>query len=114
MQEKIGCDYTAYYADVKTEIYKLLTSMRKSLVLLGLRGGLHSLQATQVRGSRHGEEFLEALEHQMLLDLPLPLPSINLYLHLLLLVSYQHTWTVTMSLHMRMNLIYFSGGVSTS
>jgi hypothetical protein len=29
MQEKTGCDYTAYYADVKTEIYKLFNKYEK-------------------------------------------------------------------------------------
>jgi hypothetical protein len=86
------------------------------LALLGLREGLHSLQATQVRKSRHGEEFLEALEYPVLLDPPMPLhvPRLHLYLHLLLLVSYQLTWIATMSLHMRMSLIYFYGDVTIS
>jgi len=88
--------------------------MNKSLVQLGLKGGLHILQASQVRGSRHGEEFLEALEHLVLLDLPLPLLLVLLYLLLLLLVSYLLIWTVTISLHMKMTLIYFSGGVTIS
>ena len=62
--------------------------MKKSLVQLGLKGGLHILQTSQVRGSRHSEEFLVVLEHLVLLDLPLPLLSVLLYLLLLLLVGY--------------------------
>jgi hypothetical protein len=114
MQIKTGSNYSSDYADIKNEIFKLFNELRKNLILLGLREGLHSLQVTHVRESRHGEEFLGVLEHLVLLDLPLPLPPLYLYLHLLLLVSYLLTWTVTMSLHMRMTLIYFSGGVTTS
>jgi hypothetical protein len=88
--------------------------MKKSLVQLGLKGGLHSLLALQVRKNRHGEEFLEALEHLVSMDLPLPLLPVLLYLLFLLLVSYLLIWTVTMSLHMRITLIYFSGGVTIS
>jgi hypothetical protein len=88
--------------------------MKKSLVQLGLKGGLHSLQALHVRKNRHGEEFLEALDHLVLMDLPLPLLPVLLYLLFLLLVSYLLIWTVTMSLHMRITLIYFSGGVTIS
>jgi hypothetical protein len=72
------------------------------------------MQATQVKESRHGEEFLEALEHLVLFDLLLPLPLLHLYLLLLLLVNFQLIWTVTMSLHMRMNLIYFSDDMTIS
>jgi hypothetical protein len=31
MQEKTGCDYTTYYADVKTEIYKLFNKYEKKV-----------------------------------------------------------------------------------
>jgi hypothetical protein len=54
---------------------------------------MHSQQAKQVRESMHREEYLEALEDIVLLDLPL-LP-LHLYLLLLLVVSYQLSWTVT-------------------
>jgi hypothetical protein len=32
LQEKTGCNYNSYYADVKTEILSCLTSIRKILV----------------------------------------------------------------------------------
>jgi hypothetical protein len=72
---------------LKLRFINYLISMRKSLDMLGLRGGLHSLQVTQVKGSMHGEGFLEVLEPLVLLDLHLLLLPIHPYQHLLLLVS---------------------------
>jgi hypothetical protein len=88
LKENIGVDYNSYYADVKTKIYKLF-AMTASLVLHGLQG-LHILQSTQVRGNKHGEGSLEALDHQLLLVLlPLLLSPLHLNLLPLLLVSLQ-------------------------
>jgi hypothetical protein len=42
---------------LKLRFINCLTSMRKSLDLLGLRGELHNLQVTRVKGSMHGEGF---------------------------------------------------------
>jgi hypothetical protein len=68
-------------------IYKLFSKYEEKFGSARLRGGLHSLQVTHVKGSMHGEGFLEVLEPLVLLDLHLPLLPIHPYQHLLLLVS---------------------------
>jgi hypothetical protein len=60
MQLKIDHDYTAYYVDVKTVIYKLFSKYEEKFGSARLRGGLHSLQVTHVKGSMHGEGFLRS------------------------------------------------------
>jgi hypothetical protein len=80
LKENIGADYNSYYADVKTKIYKLFAKYDSKF------GSTRSQRP--VRGNKHGEGSLEALDHQLLLVLlPLPLSPLHLNLLPLLLVS---------------------------
>jgi hypothetical protein len=87
MQLKIDHDYTAYYADIKTEIYKLFNKYEEKF-----RSARTQRRATQPAGNtgkrKHAwGRIFEILEPLMLLDLHLPLLPIHPYQHLLLLVS---------------------------
>ena len=113
LKENTSCDYSSYYADVKTEIYKLFNKYERKF---GVARSQRPAQLASHTGkkNRHGEESLEALDHMVLLVLLLPLPALHLNLLLLLVVSSQLIWTVTISLHIRMTSTYFSGGVTTN
>ena len=84
--EYTGSEYSLYYADVKTELYKLFNKYESKF------GAARSERVAQPshhtgKQSRPGEESLAV--DQVLLVLPLSLP---LYLYLLLLfLSYQLT-----------------------
>jgi len=85
--ECTGTDYMSYYADVKTELYKLFNKYEWKF------GAARSQRAPQpeviqVKKSRHGAKSLEAMV-QVLLALLLPLSLLPL--HLVLFVSCQLT-----------------------
>jgi hypothetical protein len=88
LQEKIGCNYSSYYADVKTKIFKLFNKYEEKFGLA--RSQRRAAQPASNTGKRKQawKKNLEALEHLVLLDLPLPLPPLHLYLLLLLLVNF--------------------------
>jgi hypothetical protein len=55
-KENTGCDYSSYYADVKTEIYNLFNKYERKFGAARSQRA-HSLQAIQVRKNRHGENL---------------------------------------------------------
>jgi len=86
LAKSTGGSYSLYYAEVKSELYKLFTKYETKFGAARSQR-VHSHQLILVRKSKHGQRSLENKLAQVLLVLPLPLPP-----HLVvLLVSSQLT-----------------------